>query len=95
MDIRDGKVQLFECPDCWVLLPYQGCWHSCPDGDDEVASNLEDGEWLRVMSLILRARTFRIEIHSLEDPLEDSLEDPLEDSLEDPLEDSLEDSLED
>ncbi len=62
MDIREGKIQNFECQSCWALLPYQGYHHNCPDEDDEVARNPENEEWMQIMNLILRDGTFQIKI---------------------------------
>ena len=32
-----GEIIVYECPECWAILPYKSCSHSCPgqDGQDE------------------------------------------------------------
>ena len=33
MSSEDKVIVIYECPKCYVALPYRSCFHSCPDQD--------------------------------------------------------------
>ena len=48
---QQGKVvQVFECCECYSLLPYPQCPHHCPEGEDDEGFEEDMEAWVNELS---------------------------------------------